>query len=135
MNLISNYMKCLFHTLIFISFLGVANGKVNEQVVDERGIFEIIGDDFNAGFSDLKFIINDVNNYNGHTALRAGVILSGTALLTAADGPVFVYINKNRVEDSFEDKFFEVADNFGTIPVADGLAVGIYLTALIAKDE
>lgn len=128
-------MKYILCLIIFISILSVGICKDNDQVEDERGIFETIGDDFNAGFSDLKFIINDVNNYNGYTALRAGIILSGTALLTTADEPLFDYINKNRVEDSFEDEFFEVADNFGTIPVADGLALGIYLTGLIAKDE
>lgn len=108
---------------------------LNASDKEDRGVFQIIGSDFEAGFADLKFIINDVQNYNMYTALRTGAILSGTALLFTVDEPLYDYIELNKVENSAEEEFLEVTDNFGTIPVADGLAIGVYLTGLIAKDE
>lgn len=116
----------------------IVNLNSNPLLASEKediGVFQIIGSDFEAGFSDLKYIINDIQNYNMYTALRTGAILSGSALLLTADKPLYDYIELNKVDDSAEEEFLEVTDNFGTIPVADGLAVGIYLTGLIAQDE
>lgn len=118
-----------------ISLFLLLTCSLNASENEDKGVFQIIGSDFEAGFSDLKFIINDIQNYNMNTALRTGAILSGTALLLTIDEPLYDYIEMNRVKDSPEEELLEITDSFGTIPVADGLAVGVYLTGLIAQDE
>ena len=122
-------------TILIILLFTFSSTIFDAKEIKNRGVFDIIGSDFTSGFDDLIFIINDVRNYNTYTALRTSSILAGTALLSTADEPLYDYIELNKVEESTEEDVLEFTDNFGTIPVADGLAVGIYLTGLIAQDE
>ncbi len=102
---------------------------------EDRGVINILSDDFESAFADLGFIANDFVDFDNSSAIKFGGVAVGTAALTYADNPLYDYIERHKVRKSGTEKFLEVVDNFGTIPVADGLAVGIYLTGLIAKDE
>lgn len=101
----------------------------------EQGVIDILSDDFNSAFGDLGFIYRDISNFDSYTALKLGVIGIGTAALIPVDEPLYNYIEGNKVKESAEEEFLEVVDNFGTIPVADGLAVGTYLVGLTIGDE
>jgi membrane-associated phospholipid phosphatase len=123
-------------TLLLVLLLLNYNGILLSSTQDEdKDVITILSDDFESAFDDLGFIANDLVDFNSNSALRLGGILVGTAALIPADMPLYNYIENNKIEDSNTEKFLEIVDNFGTIPVADGLAVGIYLTGLIAQDE
>jgi membrane-associated phospholipid phosphatase len=102
---------------------------------EDKDVIDILSDDFESTFDDIGFIVNDLVDFNSTSALRLGGVVVGTAALIPADMPVYNYIERNKVKESDTEEFLEVVDNFGTIPVADGLAIGIYLTGLIAQDE
>jgi membrane-associated phospholipid phosphatase len=102
---------------------------------EDKDVIDILSDDFESAFDDIGFIVNDLVDFNSTSALRLGGVVVGTAALIPADMPVYNYIERNKVKESDTEEFLEVVDNFGTIPVADGLAIGIYLTGLIAQDE
>lgn len=108
----------------------------NSLICEEsKNVLDILSDDFNSAFGDLGFIYSDISNFDSYTALKLGAIGIGTAALIPVDEPLYNYIENNKVKESAEEEFLEVVDNFGTIPVADGLAVGTYLVGLTIGDE
>jgi len=131
MKFINKYSFTLFVLLLIaVPELVSASSQSND-----RNVISILSDDFESAFADLGFIANDFIDFDNSTAIKFGGVAIGTAALTYADMPMYNYIETNKIKGSGTEKFLEVVDNFGTIPVADGLAVGIYLTGLIAQDE
>lgn len=127
----NSILKSIIIFLVFILFY--PSYLVSESA--EKSIWDILIGDFNSAFDDLGFIVNDIGNSDEYTAMKYGGILIGTAALVPADMPLYNYINDNQVEGSFEESLLKVTDHFGTIPVADGLAIGTYLTGLAIGDE
>ncbi len=123
--------RILLYTLSFL-FLFSSSLAADES---KQGVIDILSNDFKSAFGDLGFIYRDISNFDTYTAMKLGVIGIGTAALIPVDEPLHNYIENNKVEESAEEEFLEVVDNFGTIPVADGLAVGTYLVGLTIGDE
>lgn len=121
--------------ILFILLLSFQQFSIASSQSDDSDVFSVLTDDFESAFDDLGFIVNDIADFDGRSAMRLGGVVVGTAALIPADMPLYNYIEGNKIEDSGTEEFLEVLDNFGTIPVADGLAVGIYLTGLVAQDE
>ncbi|MFN3196121.1 MAG: phosphatase PAP2 family protein [Chlorobiota bacterium] len=130
-------MRTNFKILIPILFLLFSHKGILlfSSQEEDKDVITILSDDFESAFDDLGFIANDLVDFDSYSAIKLGGVIVGTAALIPADMPVYNYIENNKVKHSDTEKFLEVLDNFGTIPVADGLAVGIYLTGLIAQDE
>lgn len=118
--------------VFLVLFLLSSNYLISEE---EKNVIDILSDDFNSAFDDLGFIYKDISDFDSYTALKLGVIGVGTAALIPIDEPLYNYIENNKIKDSREEEFLEVVDRFGTIPVADGLAVGTYLVGLTFGDE
>lgn len=105
------------------------------QKSENRSAFEILEDDFSSAFDDLGFIYRDISTFDSYTAIKLGTIGLGTLALVPLDEPLYNYVENNKIKGSTEENIFKVVDQFGTIPVADGLAVGTYITGLIIGDE
>jgi membrane-associated phospholipid phosphatase len=126
--------KYSFTAILFLLFV-VPELITATSKSEDKDVISILTDDFESAFGDLGFIANDFIDFDSRSAMRLGGVVVGTAALIPADMPLYNYIEGNKIEDSGTEEFLEVVDNFGTIPVADGIAVGLYLTGLIAQDE
>lgn len=121
-------------TLLFHTTLG--NENLNDTIDNSPTYFETIGDDFTKAYGDLKFLGKGVLNTDWNHVLTLASLVGVSYGISYYDKDIRdYYLEVKQDEDKFSYKALSVIDYFGSIPFADGVAVGTYLTGLFIDDE